>query len=391
VNRGVLATNQNAPQESTCLATAQEAWKRLFAAERGHRESNVNREIFLTHSNMKSNVQWGDVLEDKGEDIFRVYCANVNGFTLDRMGGQYDMFCRVLKEVQADVSCGQEHNLDTTKAYVRSTLYHTTQQYWQRSRLDFSTTPMEFQRMYKPGGTFVLTVGDTCARVRDRFRDKWGRWTSQSFLGSAGSVITIVSAYQVVTDSPAPGLTTAASQQQSLLIQEQDDVIHPRQAFRRDLQKYLLKCRQAGHEILLVGDFNEEIGCEADGMISVMNALGMTDIMRHHHRMSLPATYARGSRCLDYALATPKIVESVRKSGYEAFNARYTTDHRPYFVDFSVTSLFGTMIQPLSKLEPRILRSNHRQQVTAYIRRKYKILEDHNVFRRIDQLTWLGD
>ncbi|KAI2497605.1 hypothetical protein MHU86_16911 [Fragilaria crotonensis] len=222
---------------------------------------------------------------------------------------------------------------------------------------------MEFQRMYKPGGTFVLTVGDTCARVRDRFRDKWGRWTSQSFLGSAGSVITIVSAYQVVTDSPAPGLTTAASQQHSLLIQEQDDVIHPRQAFRRDLQKYLLKCRQAGHEILLVGDFNEEIGCEADGMISVMNALGMIDIMRHHHRTTLPATYARGSRCLDYALATPKVVESVRKSGYEA----------------------------LSKLEPRILRSNHRQQVTAYIRRKYKILEDHNVFRRIDQLTWLGD
>jgi hypothetical protein len=29
--------------------------------------------------------------------------------------------------------------------------------------------------------------------------------------------------------------------------------------------------------------------------------------------------------------------------------------------------------------------------VTAYIRRKYKILDDHNVFRRIDRLTWLGD
>ena len=228
----------------------------------------------------------------------------MNGFQIDRMGGQFDVFCKVLREVQADVSCGQEHNLDTTKSQVRSILYHTTQQYWPRTRMNFGTTPTEFQRIYKPGGTFVVSVGDAVGRVRDRFVDKWGRWVSQSFLGCHGRVVTIVSAYQVVTDTPSTGLTTAAAQQHSLLLHAKDPVIFPRRAFRRDLERYLLECRNAGQELLVMGDFNEAIGQEADGMIAVMQSLGLIDIMQRQHPSPLPATYARGQKCLDYVPGT---------------------------------------------------------------------------------------
>ena len=85
------------------------------------------------------------------------------------------------------------------------------------------------------------------------------------------------------------------------------------------------------------------------------------------------------------------MASAVRKAGYEPFNARYTTDHRAYFVDLSVTELFGTLIQPMAKMEPRILKSNNLRQVTEYIRKKYEILESHNVFRRIDRLLLLGN
>ncbi len=85
----------------------------------------------------------------------------------------------------------------------------------------------------------MMTVGNARGRVRTTSQDKWGRWSSQTFQGRAGVTITMISAYQVVTDSPGKGLMTAASQQQSFLIQEQDPVISPRQAFRRDLQRFL--------------------------------------------------------------------------------------------------------------------------------------------------------
>ncbi|KAI2490274.1 hypothetical protein MHU86_12673 [Fragilaria crotonensis] len=109
-------------------------------------------------------------------------------------------------------------------------------------------------------------MGNATGRIKSTSQDKWGRWTSQTFQGRAGVIFTVISAYQVVTDSPGKGLMTAASQQQSFLIQEQDPVIAPREAFRRDLKRFLQQCRSERHEILLVGDFNEQIGDEQDSM-----------------------------------------------------------------------------------------------------------------------------
>jgi hypothetical protein len=81
----------------------------------------------------------------------------------------------------------------------------------------------------------------------------------------------------------------------------------------------------------------------------------------------------------------------VVKAGYEAFNVRYPTDHRAYYVDLSIDELFGTQIQPLAKFEPRILKSNNKNQVTAYIKAKHKFLVDHNVFQRTKRLECSGN
>ena len=94
---------------------------------------------------------------------------------------------------------------------------------------------------------------------------------------------------------------------------------------------------------------------------------------------------------MDYALGTPHVVNSVITAGYEAFKARYHTDHRSYYIDFSTDILFGVHIQPMARYEPRILRSNNPNQVTAYLKAKHKILVDHNVFLRIQQLERPGD
>ncbi len=160
-----------------------------------------------------------------------------------------------------------------------------------------------------------MTVGNATGRVKTTSQDKWGRWSSQTFQGRAGVTLTIISAYQVVTDSPGKGLTTAALQQHSLLIQEQDPVTSSRVAFRRDLKRYLHQCQSEGHEILLVGDFNEQIGEEQDSMQNIIDDIGLIDIMKHRHGGSSPATYARGQRCLDYALTTPHVINAVEQAG----------------------------------------------------------------------------
>jgi hypothetical protein len=138
----------------------------------------------------------------------------------------------VAREVQADILCVQEHNLDTQQTQVRSILFNTSRQHWNRSKLTCGTTPFDFISMYKPGGTMLMTMADISGRVINQHKDKWGRWTSQTLRGTQGRRLSIVSAYQVVTDKPTSRLTTAASQQLSLLIQERDPIQFPCQALK---------------------------------------------------------------------------------------------------------------------------------------------------------------
>jgi hypothetical protein len=112
---------------------------------------------------------------------------NVNGLRLDKIGGQLDELCKVMKEVQADVFCGQGHNLDSDKTQVRQILYHTTRQHWKRSRVTFGTTPIAFSKQYKPGGTFMVTASDLTSRVIEQKSDKWGRWVRQTYQGQGST------------------------------------------------------------------------------------------------------------------------------------------------------------------------------------------------------------
>ena len=55
------------------LQTAQDEWRKIFAQEMTNSDKSlVNRELFLTRANQRTNVFWGDELLKKGEDIFRV-------------------------------------------------------------------------------------------------------------------------------------------------------------------------------------------------------------------------------------------------------------------------------------------------------------------------------
>ena len=188
------------------------------------------------------------------------------------------------------------------------------------------------------------------------------------------------------------GCITTASQQQSLLIQANDLITNPRLAFRRDITLALQASLADGHEILLLGDFNEAFGNDIDGIQKVASICGLLDLMSLRHSSTPPATYARGRTRLDYALATNHVANALVTAGYEPFNSRFPSDHRSYFLDFDTQKLFGTDTQQiLGKHSDRILRSNNVAQTTQYIQAKYDLLLQHNAFARGDQPSQPGE
>ena len=390
-----LTPPSNQHNQAQRLEQAQHAWAQIFATPQNHNtnehRSHISRPIQLTPENQLANDSWGDEMTEKPDDVTRVYAMNVNGLALDRRGGRYDTLCSTLKEVQADIFCGQEHNLDSNQTAVRATIFNTSRQHWQRSRALFATTPIEFSHAYKPGGSMIMTMDHTTGRIIRQSADKWGRWASYTYQGANNSTLSVISAYQVVPMSNSRGTATAAAQQHCLLLQNGDSITNPRKAFRRDLIAFLKQLASDGDEILLLGDFNEPLGSEADGMTLIAAELNLLDLFASHNSSTMPATYARGSSRLDYALATAKVVASVRSAGYEPFNNRFPTDHRAYFIDFDSTRLFGSNTQHLSRIEPRVLKSQNVNQVTEYIQKKYDLLLQHNAFDRAERLTLPGN
>jgi hypothetical protein len=143
----------------------------------------ITRQSVLSSANAISNEPWGDIIGEIAQDITRMYCINLNGITLDKKGGKFDTVCRCMKEVQADIFSGQEHKLDTTQSAVRTIMYDTARQHWERQRVVMGTTPIPFEKTHKPGGTIMITTGALTSRVKKQVRDKWGRWVCQEFQG----------------------------------------------------------------------------------------------------------------------------------------------------------------------------------------------------------------
>ena len=172
---------------------------------------------------------------------------------------------------------------------------------------------------------------------------------------------------------------------------DNDNTQDPRTAFRQDLRNELQTHRDQGIELLVLGDFNESFGEDIDGVESIANELGLIHMMKQCHHKQLPATYARGRKCIDYALGTLRLQQALTGAGYEPFNQRIHSDHRGYFLDFNTEILFGMDTPSLARQESRMLQSWNVQQVTAYIRHKYDLLEKQNAFNRGYWLTILGN
>ena len=134
------------------LQIAQAEWAKLFQTRRSDVTPDGQRQIMLSTENQRNNNTWGDRMKEKDVSTTRLYSLNVNGLSLDRRGGQFDTLCKIAQEIQADIICGQEHNVDTSQPVVPSILYHTMRQYWQRFRLQTGSTQQLFVQWYKSSG-----------------------------------------------------------------------------------------------------------------------------------------------------------------------------------------------------------------------------------------------
>lgn len=375
------------PSIQARLRSAVAEWNILLSRQPINESLSVCTDVHLSPDNLLTNDPWGDELHPKEPNTLRIYCQNANGLRLDSRGGEFATICNIAHEVQADITAITEHNLDTSKFIVRKICHDTRSSTHPQSSLTMGSSSIEMVNHYKPGGTLTMSSGKISARLLTTGSDAMGRWTYQTFSGKRQTNVTIVTAYQVCNKNVNQrGRFTAAAQQESILRQRGETNPNPRKHFRTDLTTFLQQRRHDGDELILIGDFNEALGDEPDGISKLCGTLEMVDLMYSLHESRQISTYARGRKRLDYALATPLAASTIVFGGYEPFNHRLPSDHRAFFLDFNESALFGSQSPSLPPIHKRDLHARNPKEVTKYLEHKHHMMKAHHIFSRVKRL-----
>lgn len=332
---------------------------------------------------------------NKQEGITRIYFQNLNGLKWDRDGGMWPMICQAMSGIHADIIGLAEINQDTTQYEVRHKLETIASKYFDHKKIIYGTSNRPARKIYKPGGTMMMTVMDHTSIITETTRDRMGRWVSTRYQGSTQQRITIITAYQVC-QTQRTGNNTAANQQINTLLEESIALglttrINPRAAFTRDMITFVKHRQSDGDHILIVGDFNETIDESGSGTAEILAKCRLVDLCGHKlGDITIPNTYKRGPRRLDYALISPELLLVVSKVGYDPFDYRgITSDHRGLYIDLALENILGDKTRPLGSLQRRDFTADNPQSVTKYIKKKCEELHKHNFVARLENLEQL--
>ena len=277
--------------------------------------------------------------------VIRIYFQNVNGLSFKH--GAVDVLDSFvhMHAVDADIFGFVETKLNCIDPKVQTKLQSLKNRIWgqQSATSKFVTCSSElpWDSTFKPGGVALGFSGSLVGRQRRHYKDKYGRWVRCDLLGRSGRTVSIICAYQVVQEPGDHGLLTAYSQRVRMMRLEGVDNPNPRRTFIQDLRTLVKDLRDANHDILLMGDFNEVISEKQEMMASVIHAGDLVDVFSYRHGLERKKpTYARGKRRVDYILVSARLLSFLHRTRAEPFNFRIFSDHRGLFADFAITGFF---------------------------------------------------
>jgi hypothetical protein len=263
--------------------------------------------------------EWvGDELPpQRSSDSTRIYFVNANGIQYGAMGGEMNEVCARVMEGNIDIIGIAETKLDMKMACVVHTCHQSVRRHFDNSKLIMASSTRSYGSSYKPGRTLQLSRGFITGRVLASGTDDMGRWCWTTYNGSANRRLTIITAYQVCDRAPVHEVTlhratkkySAGTQQYSMMIERGYPTSqHPQTQFKIDLKTLLEGFLNQHHDFLLMGDFNEDLETNSDGLCSA--TMGLIELMQGKIGHQNFSTHIDGQTRIDFVFATPRVVEA---------------------------------------------------------------------------------
>ena len=227
----------------------------------------------------------------------------------------------------------------------------------------------------QPGGTITLAKDAAVLSTQEVGADEtgMGRWSWLKLTGKHKCITRVVTVYSPSGSGDGP--STVYSQQLSHLDKD------PIQTFWKDLGESILKWQDDGEQLILMGDWNENV--QGTMITQWMGVFGLEEAITGIHDGKAPATFQRGKHPIDGIFVSPGLIP--KRAGYLPFGM-IPGDHRGIWMDVERTAVYGYDMSDIPIAAARRLKLNDPTTVRRYQTILHRFFQQRSLYYRIKLL-----
>ena len=332
-------------------------------------------------------LHWGDNIEIKHKAHFRILTININGLPQSRSHPKYGTIREQVANCHVDIIGMSETNLKWNKFSTYDRLSQRTSKWWENTHCHYAYNSHDLSTAkYQPGGTALISRNQLSNRAQptqDHDPSGLGRWVSTLYQGQNHKSLRIIQLYRPC--KPNPLSNNGVYQQHSRYFLLKNITSCPRQQILLDLHTFISNCLTNREQVIVMGDFNQSVSHPS--ITSFFSSLGMHNLLSTLFPDSYPPpiySHQRGTSIIDGIFATHDI--NAIKGGFLAEHL-FDTDHKPVWVDLSLSSIFGLNVPPLLPLHRRRLKNEDPRIVKKFNSEYHKLLTNSNLPQAIQSLS----
>jgi hypothetical protein len=347
--------------------------------EEGNNGSNLTPEHQEDNENFHN--YYGDFPGKVQEGHIRIAFVNIYGIPATTDHPKNSNIREAINQLGSTIVGLAETNISWKKLSGGDRWEERSRGWWEFHKFRYAYNSRETpHHTHQPGGTMLLSRGQPSLRNLKQGTDpsKLGRWSWALFSGKRGICTRVITAYRPCISQ---GLKSTYMQQKRYFNAIKKEVC-PRNQMLDDLILEITQWLNEGNQIILMLDLNDDV---TDSMAhNKLKNIGLVESITSRHAGRLPfPTCSKGTRAIDgiYVSTTIKIT----KGGYLPFD-KFPTDHRPLWIDVSMTNIFGNDMAPLLQPQARRLKCNDPVTQKKWIKLYNKYLSEHKAIDRAFQL-----
>lgn len=332
----------------------------------------------------------GSICDRDDERDWRIMFGNINGFPRpsDEDKTKIDQFQYLMETAMPDILGISEHGRVVNRL-GRDEQPQRIINKWSKERITRPVTRFAWlhgekddREKMEVGGTGIVTMNKGSNHTIDSGEDcdKLGRWNWVTINGRKARKTTIISIYR-----PRNSQQTAVRQSAILSRKRKiEALVHKTTTtWRKDLTELVEKFKKEQHEIIIGGDFNDDLNDENGEIRKFMKALGLREVLLEALGKG-PATYNRGRTTIDGIFCTEGI--EINNGGYISFE-NSPSDHRWPWIDIKERNITG---KNRKEFTPPIDR-RATSKIPRVKKKFQQLLEEqisrHNLYERMEKLT----